>query len=599
VKKATKTITVKPGAMSLGKLVPGDVVAFDAGRYTQGFKLANVSGTPDSPIVIETAESGEAVFDGAEPIELKWEREAGNIFVARSSVAPHGLCLDGRMLVHSMEDGEIPSGQFRVSGNGPWMVCYHAPDGKTPEKCRFTRGVRPWAIQLENCSHIALSGFRMKNFGVGNGPVEIYGQTIFGSGVVEVAGCEHVTIEDVEIEGFFGAGVLVDDSSHTVLENLRIRAGYGKGIHFHSNQVGEPSSYCENNTIRNCGISGIRRFSEEQRGFMVKGIGINGNRLKGTTIENCVLHDIHQKALHFDVRNGWATVRNCLFFRNPTAGVEVYLENRIHDVLIENNIFCESGGVALLLGRCLDITIRHNTFHRPSQHALGVVNAYNFSIDDNVIYEPGGAWISISEAALNGEMFDRGKTVADGKLLHDFIKHEKPDISISEMNERLVWAGVAPLNPDGTEPDDISWKSVEELMGKGVRAISARDNPNGNGIDLPPPECLRNSVRGNMWWKSAGMPFAIARRKYELPNEMERANASFEDFFSTNPGWDEGLWEKATFKSEEEFDLRTGVSGVGASDDALLWARDQIRGIGSADYGIPARSAGSGVRGEL
>ncbi|MCX7012063.1 MAG: hypothetical protein NTW86_05770 [Candidatus Sumerlaeota bacterium] len=198
--------------------------------------------------------------------------------------------------------------------------------------------------------------------------------------------------------------------------------------------------------------------------------------------------------------------------------------------------------------------------------------------------------MKISEQAITGQKVKRGLVICNGKLLYDFIKDSNPGISVEEINARLKWADVAPLNPDGSEPDDISWKGRSELEKAGYRAMSARDNPNGNGIDLDPPAEIRNAIGGNAWFMERGAPFAI----YHAPNERTAKSATAQDLQAKNPAWDFSAgMEKPTFADEGAYDLRTSIQGVGASDDALAWAREQLARLGAKKAISPNDSGGA------
>ena len=587
---AAKTVIITPETTDVpSALGAGDTVILKNGVYRTAFSFSNIAGTPSSPIVIRAETPGQAVFDGSQPISLAWQ-EQKNYFTATSDVPPHALCRNGGFLRHAADPKSIQPGMYNIAGAGPWTISYCPLNGEDVASLQFSRGVMETAFQLTNCAHVALEGFKIVNFGLAKPPTNQFGIVKFGATVVSIDHCAGVTVRGLEVNGFFGTGIGVRQCNDTTMKDSVVKNGYGIGIGVVSDTtMGEPVIVCRNNGVKGCVLSHIYQFNRSQLGYMVKGVGVNGNQGADTVIDGCVFHSLVSpaKPIHFDVRSGWATVKNSLFFNNGSngRGTEIHLENRIHDVAIENNLFAGSHcGKGISFSRCWNIRVRGNTFYRAGLYPLSLEAAYNFAICDNVIDEPGRHCMMISRQALKGEKVVRGLVIGDGKRLYDFIRSRYPDLSTEDVNARLKWAGVAPLEPDGSEPDDVSWKNVEELKKRGYNAMSARSNPNGNGIDVDPPQTINNVVRNNLWHAADGKPFGVYVAAAE--KEGEGKEITVEELMSYSPQWDFSRdCEKPQFADEKAYDLRMPVKGIGASDDLLLWARSRIAEIQKEERG--------------
>ncbi|MCX7012062.1 MAG: right-handed parallel beta-helix repeat-containing protein [Candidatus Sumerlaeota bacterium] len=376
-----ETIVVTPEKPEVpATLQPGDTVVFKDGVYKRKFSFADLAGAANAPIVIRSETPGGAVFDGSEPISLAW-RKKGDLFIAASDAPPHALYRNGEFMRHLGDAKSLQPGTYNVSGAGPWTVTYRPLAEEDPASLQFSRGVMESAFSFNKCSYVILEGFRIVRFGMEKPPTNKFGITKFGGNVIGAIESRNVTLRGLTIDGFFSVGVNIGRCNDTVVEDTAIRNGYGAAIAINSDTaITNPSYLYRNNAARGCTLSNIYRFNKSQAGYSTKGIGVNGNQIVDTVIERCVLHSIPPTAIHFDVRSGFATVRNCLFFNNG-GNMEIHLENRIHDVVIENNVFADSHcGSTIKYGRCWNIVLQHNTFYRTCGYNLLLEAAYNFTI---------------------------------------------------------------------------------------------------------------------------------------------------------------------------------------------------------------------------
>jgi hypothetical protein len=158
---------------------------------------------------------------------------------------------------------------------------------------------------------------------------------------------------------------------------------------------------------------------------------------------------------------------------------------------------------------------------------------------------------------------------------------------------------------DGAEPIKLEWKKdkglvfkaasdvhphalqlngrfiIHSKVRKGFKVVSARNNPNGNGIDLEPPERIVNRVYHNIWYRMDGKPFTVFHAPHT--EKIAAGNADLNKLKAGNPAWGYGTsLKKPEFKDEKKYDFRTDKKDIGASYETLSWAKEQIRKIEKA-----------------
>ena len=581
-----KNYNFSPNSKEIPLLKQGDTLTLKAGIYRKPLSFKHLKGTKNNPIVIRSAKPGKAIFRGDEIIKIHWIEKEEGLFVGKTSKHPHMLFNSKERIKHAFRDEEFNDSRsvYRVTRlHNNWQIEFRPKSGKI--EGQFSRGVIERMFSFIQCRHVLLEGISIQNTGPEKAPTKHGGLKIFGGDVLKIMSSENITVKNVTLDGWMGTGFNTNKSSFVHYKNCKLKNGYGRGISILSNYTGTPTNYNVNNSIEYCEVSEVRRFEIDQMGYSVEALSINGNSLKNTVIKNNYIHDLGYSAagIHFDVRFKDALVEGNLFFNNNGGkSSEIDMENRIENITIRNNLFVNSNyEKTIKIERCLNINVHNNLIYKGGKSPIDIFGAYNWAIKGNIIYNPGKAILSISEQALHKEKVDRGLITMDGKNLYHVLKKHVKDPEV--LNDRLIWAGVSPVNKDGSYPNDISWKSSEEMVSMGYNKkqfMSARKNPNGNGVDIDPPLSIKNSIVNNYFYsqnQEDPIYYYVASQSsaHHLKGSPDK---ELSYILTQNKNWVGNQLEMPEFANSQEYDFRQKNRGIGPTEKYLtFWKKVMLR----------------------
>ncbi len=573
-----KTYRYAPGDGALPKLEAGDTLVLQAGVYRRPLVFQGVKGEPRRPVTIKVAEPGNVIFKGDDPAQINWKPAGKGLFEARVGQYPHMLYHDSSVLVHEYRDTEFlqGTGVYQVSraNGGNWLIRYRPVGGEITG--RFSIGKREQVLELVGCQFMIIDGIVMCNLGPSKPPARVGGLMVYGGAASKLVNCNSIVLQNLDVDGWMGTAFETLKCSNVTYRNCRLKNGYGRGISLNANYAGTPTEFFSNNAILNCEVSHVRRYADDQQGYEVEALSINGNSMRNTKVAGNYIHDLGLNAasIHFDVRFSGAVIEGNLFYNNRgIKGAEIDMENRISDVVFRNNLFINSRYEKTVKAeRGTDLVFQNNLIHTAGKTPLDVFGFYHWSIEKNIIVNPGKSVLSISEQALNKEKVDRGLTTIDGKNLYLALKQRIKDRRT--LNDRLRWAGVSPVRPDGSLPTDLSWKSEEEAIAMGMdkkTIMSARKSPNGNGVDIEVPAEVVNVIKHNLFYDGSDDPTTIVYRAdkgtaHHLPSGHTQ---SLQSVLARDDSWSGNRVMDPAFADASAYDFRQKFDQIGPAAEVL------------------------------